>query len=68
MCCSNGRPPHSKIIDEDGPCSLLGRLRATGVVNVENPVRTALEEGKLEHLDGRARIQEIKETEAEKRR
>ena len=27
------------------------RLRATGVVNVENPVRTAVEQGRIEELD-----------------
>ncbi|KAM5451862.1 hypothetical protein MaudCBS49596_003690 [Microsporum audouinii] len=30
---------------------LFERLRATGVVDVENPVRTALEQGRIEELD-----------------
>ena len=30
---------------------LTNRLRATGAVNVENPVRTAVEKGKIEELD-----------------
>ncbi|KAK2850635.1 hypothetical protein FQN49_005473 [Arthroderma sp. PD_2] len=30
---------------------LFERLRATGVVNVENPVRTAVEQGRIEELD-----------------